>query len=379
MACAVVMVLPARLRACGALEQGGEAAQEAAAQEAAAQVAAAQAAAAAAAADQAEAAALEQAEADGEAPVQVVYDLAPEEEEAGSSGGSSALREPQHLRVREDVLRERQRQAASIRAAPRPEPSNPYGEAWQEFEHDTAAGRLLRRVYARAHNRPLESYPAVRVRASESDKPTWCNLKPAALDPRQGGECKARQQRVAVPNPLPAPEARAPAILGVARRKPAQVIAQEAEREAADQPAARPMPRKAVSTDFEKRRLAVINQFKGGKALPAAGLAEPLAGQIPLSLLTGKPGREAYRAAAERGAARQRAEEERLVLEQHQLTQDFDNAHAEVRNIQQLLDLAEPSNAASRRVAELKHQLQRKVCELRNIDELITHVKGVSL
>jgi hypothetical protein len=30
-------------------------------------------------------------------------------------------------------------------------------------------------------------------------------------------------------------------------------------------------------------------------------------------------------------------------------------------------------------MAELKHQLQRKVCELRNIDELITHVQGVSL
>jgi hypothetical protein len=366
------MVLPARLRAGGALEQGSEA-QEAAVQEAATFEAAAQ--------EAAETAALEQAEEDGEVPVQVVYDLAPEEEEeaAGSSGGSSALRAPQHLRVREDALRERQRQAASIRAAPRPEPSNPYGEAWQEFEQDTAAGRLLRRVYARPHNRPLESYPAVRVRASEGDKPTWCNLKPAALDPRQDGTCKARQQRVAVPNPLPAPEARAPAILGVARRKPAQAIAQEAEREAADQPAARPLPRKAVSTDFEKRRLAVINQFKGGKALPAAGLAEPLAGQIPLSLLTGKPGREAYRAAAERGAARQRAEEERLALEQHQLAQDFDDAHAEVRNLKQLLDLAEPSHAASRRVAELKHQLQRKVCELRNIDELITHIKGVSL
>lgn len=50
----------------------------------------------------------------------------------------------------------------------------------------------------------------------------------------------------------------------------------------------RPMPCKPIATDTEKRRLQAQFTFKGGKVLPAKVSVAPIAGHIPLHLITGK-------------------------------------------------------------------------------------------
>lgn len=87
------------------------------------------------------------------------------------------------------------------------------------------------------------------------------------------------------------------------RRSAAQIAESAAAAAAAADAVLPPMMRGYNNPDAEKRRLQATFAYKGGKALPSAGLPEPMSGHLPLSAMaapqaaaTGAAGRRAARA-----------------------------------------------------------------------------------
>ena len=83
-------------------------------------------------------------------------------------------------------------------------------------------------------------------------------------------------------------------------RRTAAAIAQAQEARRADVRRFRPAPKKALSTDTEKRRLQAQFQYKGGNALPKAASHGAIQGHVPMHLITGHD-------PTKRGMAAQRA------------------------------------------------------------------------
>jgi len=252
---------------------------------------------------------------------------------------------------------------------------NSAGDAWREFDHSTEAGRLLHRLYAKVHNRPLAKYPKVRTQKSDKPKPSWCNVQPLATNPHEASWRQERVQALSVPKaPSMRSRERPAPILFAPKRKSLSSIQKEHLGDAEERRRVRPLPRKAVSTEFEKRRLAIHFQFKGGKALPKEGIAEPIAGNIPLSLITGKPTRHGKlpREKAQRRA--QAVEEERRTLEA-----EFDECAGDIDALRAKLEKAEASHGGVRGAASLKSELQQRLSDMQRIDELLLGLPETSV
>mmetsp|Transcript_24210 Transcript_24210/g.77311 ORF Transcript_24210/g.77311 Transcript_24210/m.77311 type:complete len:374 (-) Transcript_24210:149-1270(-) len=263
--------------------------------------------------------------------------------------------------------RQQEPQPGAIAAA------KPVGSGWQEFDSSTEAGRLLRRLYSQGHNKPLPKYPALRLRSNAEDcksRPKWSHVQPNAEDPRHETERRQRERAVVIPRPRREALRRAAAISLVQRRKShTRILTEQRESPVVYQV---PQPRKAISTDFEKRRLALHFQFKGGKALPEAGTTAPMPGQIPLSLITGKPNARLARQARERKAASDR---ERVQTERASLENEFDSFADEVDLLSAHLDAAMAHPGGHRAVAALRERIQDRVDALRGLDDLIGSLK----
>ena len=172
-------------------------------------------------------------------------------------------------------------------------------EAWKTFGTDTAAGRALRSLYGSGRRAQLSVKAPRPKQGAKLDAEARGSFipggaKPGAADPRSAKLDRAAMRSVELP-PDYAQEARwermRPALIDVhpGKRRTAEGIA-EAER-LAEQAADRPVQSmgRAVATDYEKRRLQLQFQFKGGKALPYAASRDALVGEVPMSLVAGKP------------------------------------------------------------------------------------------
>ncbi|GBG31320.1 Hypothetical Protein FCC1311_075432 [Hondaea fermentalgiana] len=255
------------------------------------------------------------------------------------------------------------------------EVTNPHGAAWKEFEHDSEAGRMLRKLYAGGrHNAPLASYPKFRSKSRELKPNSWFMGKPL-VDPRERTDRRDREQRVQAPRPKRTVSKPMPAILSVPKRKPLDRIEEDQRRIEEDRAVERPRPCKAISTETEKRRLAMHFQFKGGKALPETGTIAPIQGNIPLSLISGKPTKSVLRR-----SQREKAEAEFNARRQHreQLEQDFEQVHEEVQVLKAQIENVEGSNSSARLLAHIRSELRQRLSELENIDSLLREEKDTA-
>lgn len=113
--------------------------------------------------------------------------------------------------------------------------------------------------------------------------PRKATIKRSGIDAPKVGRA-ARRRR-------PAP------IEAVRRRKAKASIMQERSKRDQELMRYRPPLTRPVATDTNKRYLQAQFQFKGGKALPEAGLLQPVEGNLPMTLITGKrPARRSRRA-----------------------------------------------------------------------------------
>lgn len=162
---------------------------------------------------------------------------------------------------------------------------------------DGADAAQMRRQLAHLYGQANYAMPELKFRSKpmEGPQPLMLGLssRPRASDPRRSKPAGAtaallsdsiREEvmRPAVPAPVPAIESERHI-----RSRSAIEARAAAESAGADLPQ---MPiRRGRNTEAEKRKLALLFALKGGHALPEAGMPESLAGEVPLSLLTGRP------------------------------------------------------------------------------------------
>jgi len=112
---------------------------------------------------------------------------------------------------------------------------------------------------------------------------------PGRTDPTAPTFNRAAVDSLDIPSVLVAPELPLAPIerLGIQKRSHS-TIKKRAEWEASHGDISLPPLKPGRNTDAEKYKLQIINQFKGGKALPSDVAFPALQGAIPLSLLSGK-------------------------------------------------------------------------------------------
>jgi len=234
--------------------------------------------------------------------------------------------------------------------------------SWQSFDCDTEAGRLLRKLYTRTHNKPLSSYPKFKTNSTKPSHSKWFN---GMSDSRKQTERRDREKSVMIPkrtlNYKPAP-----AIFGIDRRRSENSIKENTEL-IEEEP--RPLPRKAISTEMEKRRLAMTFQFKGGNILPEAGTMAAMPGLVPLSIITGKAtSNKALRQANDKLSIAATKNEK----EKHRLEKEFNDLFREMTSKKETLLSFEHKNQSNEKISHLKGDIVMLAEEMKTIDELIT-------
>jgi len=250
------------------------------------------------------------------------------------------------------------------------EVTNLFGDSWKSFDSNSEAGRILRRLYAAGkHNAPLVKYPKVRRKknAVPPGQEVW-----GRSDPTKGIDKRERERKLVIPKPTKPQKPNPAPILSISRRKNITEIQKMHESIEEDRRLNHPRARKAVSTEMEKRRLAMQFQFKGGKALPENGTSQPIEGHIPLSLITGKPTRLDYKQKEEK------KKEIALLAEKKCLENDFDSVAKEVESLRQSLDFLGP-RATAKQIAHLRSELKSRVDEMQNINDLLNDMRARDL
>ena len=218
-------------------------------------------------------------------------------------------------------------------------------------------------------------YPKVKRDANlvdPKDAGVWTNGRPDQVDPRSKSERREREKRVQVPRvKLKATGDTPRAIDRVPRRKTKSRIDQELgemEREAMH---FRPKPGRAVSTETEKRRLALCNQFMGGKALPQSGTLLASSTNIPLHLVTGKLTKGAMKSieAAKQARAESRKEEEAKA--KREFEREFEEVSNQVSVIQRRIEACQGKPNCMRSIGRLRQELSERIAEMQRIDQIL--------
>eukprot|EP00753_Platysulcus_tardus_P001791 PLAT11542.2.p2 GENE.PLAT11542.2~~PLAT11542.2.p2 ORF type:complete len:177 (+),score=58.04 PLAT11542.2:291-821(+) len=163
------------------------------------------------------------------------------------------------------------------------------------------------------------------------------------------------------------------------RRKKLDVIEREHAERAAERDRFRPLPSRAVATAREKARLQNAFQFKGGKALPAGVLPEPVRGHIPLTMQAGRVKRRRSSGGSDgalsederrrrRRAARGLPPERGSVDEMRAL---FDATMAEIEERKAFMDAMEASGDGDRHVMRIEAEIRDRLRDLDRLDKLI--------
>lgn len=160
------------------------------------------------------------------------------------------------------------------------------------FGHDTEAGRMLARLYGRPKvNEPVPK--PTKLRPMQGTQPTMIGLnsKPEAIDPRSQTLNRAAMAIIdATKPPIVVTKeihiAPIDTIKGIIRNK--DQIDDFVQKNASKDIVVPPIKKGFNNPEAEKRRVQALFTFKGGRALPEAGLPEVVQGTIPLHMITGK-------------------------------------------------------------------------------------------
>ncbi|GBG30520.1 Hypothetical Protein FCC1311_067402 [Hondaea fermentalgiana] len=148
-------------------------------------------------------------------------------------------------------------------------------------------------------------------------------------------------------------------------RKPHRQIEEERRAEENTKSQA-PMKRTSYNNlDAEKRKLQLQFQFKGGMALPEAGLPGKTQGLLPTNLLQGRAPRKSFRALEAETRAAYAAERRRTS----ELESDFEEVMTLIGKKQALLDSLPDTNAHA--IAKVRAELHSLMDQSRTIDELL--------
>jgi len=136
---------------------------------------------------------------------------------------------------------------------------------WRQFQ-GTELGGLMSQIYG--NERPQINYPKPKMKPSKPAGPFIPGgANPDASDPRKSTK---RSVSIDVPKPSSKSTGRSYAMIDcIPRRKNENAIKSEIEEIKMKQMHYRPAYVKPISTESEKDRLSQVNEYKGGKCLPA--------------------------------------------------------------------------------------------------------------
>jgi len=244
-------------------------------------------------------------------------------------------------------------------------------DAWKEFDTSTEAGRLLRKLYG-AKSAPKIVYPKVKVakRGDENRKP-W-HRGGIKDDPRKSRGIKQRERTVKAPivGRGPKPE-KVPAIHFAAKRKPKREIDAEKEIARKERAEFRPLIRKPITTDTEKRRLAAQFQFKGGTA---SWHQQPIKGNVPLGLIVHRTNKASERLREQRKKNAENLVKKQQELEKEEFRSMFRTVSSEVDQLKASIRACEGNPSAVRKLGKLKGELVSRLVELRELDETLRNI-----
>ena len=162
----------------------------------------------------------------------------------------------------------------------------PPSAGWGNFERTSSAGVLMARLYGKRYQ-PRVTYPDPRPTgsgAAPAPRPGFIpgGAAPTQRDPRSRRVQRGKALAVRVPRVGGPRGGRcASAIDVVERRRPAEAIQGELEDNQMRIDAYRPPHVMPVSTAAQKDRLSEINEFRGGRSLPAELTQAPRPGPLP--------------------------------------------------------------------------------------------------
>lgn len=246
-------------------------------------------------------------------------------------------------------------------------------EAWKRFGYHSEAGRLLRQLYGGGKERFRVRYPKVKKDESlvnPREAGIWRNLRSDQVDPKSNSDRRAREKRVHVPKPR-MKRSEAAKIDCVPRRKSYAKIQKELGEVEREVRHFRPKATRAVSTETEKRRLALCNQFKGGKGVPQCSSLCAVSKNIPLHLVTGKLTNAAMKTIEAAKREKEAQQREKKVEEKRRLEQQFEDVSRNVEGIQKRIEACQGKPNCTRSVGRLRQELSERFAEMQRIDEIL--------
>lgn len=247
-------------------------------------------------------------------------------------------------------------------------------ETWKRFGYNSEAGRLLHQLYGQGKKRHVIRYPKIKIDptlVAPKDSGIWVNtLTSDQTDPRSDSNRRVREQSLKVPKCSVIQQPKTPAIETVPKRKCFTKITEELNDIERSNQQYRPIPRKAISTDIEKRRLALCHQFNGGKALPGNSTSGRLTKNIPLHLITGKLTQKTMERIHKAKELKVAAIEGQKTKDRACLEQQFDHVESELTVLRQAIAEA-TRRRNNRRVGILRQQLSQNIVEMRRIDDIL--------
>ena len=151
----------------------------------------------------------------------------------------------------------------------------------------------------------------------------------------------------------------------VEKRKGRSRIEAEARKDEVRARRYRPPHVRATGTDMERKRLQNTFQFKGGKALPAEMLPEPIKGHLPLSMQSGRPTKPFVRPGGRGPMPVAKAPAPPTKLDKAQ--KEFDYLVGEVEDRRKFLEEMQDAGKDDE-VKVIKGQIQRLVKEMSELD-----------
>jgi hypothetical protein len=273
--------------------------------------------------------------------------------------------------------------ARQLIAASRPGGGEDNSDLWKALGTDTEAGRMLRKLYGGRPNRALEFVPQPRVNPSLAVSkrrpfiPAGASLD--AEDPRKASVDHDAAAAVEVPPDYDAMRRlrwKPPALIdthaGKRRSKASIDVAETRAARLADR--APTHGGNASGTDLEKRKLQLAFQFKGGKSLPPSVAADPLEGEVPMSLVLGRPvrGRRAPKADAAATAAsspgRKHGPSSAYLFE---LLALFDDVLRSVEEEKDLLRGGRGASGTGEPRSAIRARVEQKIGELDRLEQAI--------
>lgn len=200
----------------------------------------------------------------------------------------------------------------------------------------TPAGRMMKQLYPSAtYTAPKKKF---KTNPLQGPQPTMLNLNSTvdASDPRRSHFNRRAVAVLDANRPLPVQKVESPVapidmIKGTLRSKSA--IEAKLAKEVKEADVTMQPLRPGRNTEAEIRKLQNLFTFKGGRALPSAGLPEPLEGNVPLTLQTNSGRPKAHRLVSSARLSRSQTlqspllkellETERVLLQSEQEAGDF--------------------------------------------------------